>query len=158
MGVEIHVSSATDMEALGARLARGIRAVRLIYVNGPLGAGKTTLVRGVLRALGHRMAVKSPTFTLVEPYQLEGLTLYHVDLYRLKDSEELEFLGIRDYFQGTNVCVIEWAERAERLLPPPDIDVIIQPCNTGRSVQLTAQSERGETLLGGLTKTPPEGK
>ena len=156
--LEIHARSATDMEALGARLAHGIRAVRLIYVNGPLGAGKTTLVRGILRALGRKATVKSPTFTLVEPYQLEEFTLYHIDLYRLKDPEELEFLGIRDYFQGTNVCVIEWAERAERLLPPPDIDVIIQPCNTGRSVQLVAQSERGETLLGGLTEMSPEGK
>lgn len=144
------VPTAADMEALGRHLAEHLAPGRLIYVRGPLGAGKTTLVRGMLRALGHAGSVKSPTFTLVEPYALDGLTLYHFDLYRLEHPEELEFLGVRDYLQGQGVCVIEWAERAQGLLPEPDLDIMIDASNAERIVRLTAHTEHGESLLGGL--------
>jgi tRNA threonylcarbamoyladenosine biosynthesis protein TsaE len=151
-----HVFSVDEMEALGADLARNLQSVRLIHTHGPLGAGKTTLVRGMLRALGFDAAVKSPTFTLVESYELSKLTLFHFDLYRLQDPEELEFLGIRDYLSPRampSVCVVEWAEKAADLLPPPDIDVMIQPVNMGRSLRLVAHTEHGEALLSGLIGT-----
>lgn len=138
-------------ERLGARLAVALPGLRLVYVRGALGAGKTTLVRGLLRALGHTGAVKSPTFTLVEPYTCAGFMLYHFDLYRLDDAEELELLGVRDYFQGNDVCVVEWPERAAGVLPLPDLDVMIQLNNNrGRSVLLEAHTHAGEALLGAL--------
>jgi tRNA threonylcarbamoyladenosine biosynthesis protein TsaE len=138
-------------ERLGARLAGALPRLRLVCVRGPLGAGKTTLVRGLLRALGHAGPVKSPTFTLVEPYAFDGFTLYHFDLYRIEDPEELEFLGLRDYLQGNDVCVVEWPERAGGVLPPPDLDVMIRLNNNrGRSVLLEAHTQAGEALLGEL--------
>lgn len=147
---ERRVPTAADMEALGAQLMRALGETRLIYLRGPLGAGKTTLVRGMLRALGHTGTVKSPTFTLVEPYELDGTRFYHFDLYRLKQPEELEFLGMRDYLEGQGICVIEWADRARELLPEPDIDVMIDVANAERTVRLTAHTEQGESTLGGL--------
>jgi tRNA threonylcarbamoyladenosine biosynthesis protein TsaE len=146
----LNIASETEMERLGARLAIGLRAGSLVYVRGPLGAGKTTLVRGALRALGHRGGVKSPTFTLVEPYTFGALTLYHFDLYRLKDPEELEFMGIRDYLRGDGACLIEWPERGKNVLPEPDVDVMIEPLPQGRNVVLTAHHEQGRAVLRGL--------
>ena len=146
----IAVPSAEEMEALGARFARHLGTVRRVHVRGALGAGKTTLVRGLLRGLGHTGAVRSPTFTLVESYVLNGQTVHHFDLYRLQDPEELEFLGIRDYLDKDNVCIVEWPERAGALLPAPDLDVMIEPAEMGRTVQLEAHSRAAETLLGGL--------
>ncbi|MEK7262693.1 MAG: tRNA (adenosine(37)-N6)-threonylcarbamoyltransferase complex ATPase subunit type 1 TsaE, partial [Pseudomonadota bacterium] len=113
------------MEALGGRFASALGNLKLVTLDGPLGAGKTTLVRGLLHALGHRGTVKSPTFTLVEPYEIGSRRFYHFDLYRLNDPRELEFLGIRDYLAGSDLCVVEWAERAGRLLPAPDVAVMI---------------------------------
>ncbi len=137
------------MEELGASLAVNLGRARLVYLHGPLGAGKTTLVRGMLRALGHAGAVKSPTFTLVEPYAFPSFLFYHFDLYRLNDPEELEFLGVRDYLhQG--VCVVEWAERARGFLPDPDVDVMIQLNAMQRTVRMTARSENGEDALENL--------
>lgn len=146
-----YVATEADMEALGTGLARCLRTVRLIYVHGALGAGKTTLVRGMLRGLGFTGAVKSPTFTLVEPYALEGVALYHFDLYRLNDPEELEHIGVRDYLAGQGVCVVEWAERARNLLPAPDVAVMIESVQTGRDVTLTAHTEAGRACIAGLT-------
>jgi tRNA threonylcarbamoyladenosine biosynthesis protein TsaE len=146
----LNVDSEAEMERLGGRLASGLRAGILVYVRGPLGAGKTTLVRGALRGLGHRGSVKSPTFTLVEPYTLERLTLYHFDLYRLKDPEELEFMGIRDYLRGPGACLIEWPEYGKNVLPEPDLDVMIEPLSQGRNVVLTAKNEQGRAVLRGL--------
>jgi tRNA threonylcarbamoyladenosine biosynthesis protein TsaE len=146
----IHIGDVADMERLGARLATGLRAGNLIYVRGPLGAGKTTLVRGVLHSLGHRGSVKSPTFTLVEPYAFDRLTVYHFDLYRLKDPEELEFMGIRDYLRGAGACLIEWPELGRNVLPEPDLDVMIEPVPHGRTVVLTAHNNPGHAVLRGL--------
>lgn len=149
--VERDVASVDDMERLGNELIARLGGIRLIYISGPLGAGKTTLVRGMLRALGHAGAVKSPTFTLVEPYDFPDLAFYHFDLYRLKDPEELEFLGVRDYLHGNGVCAVEWAERAKSVLPTPDLDIMITPTGTGRMVHITAHTENGRTLLDALT-------
>jgi tRNA threonylcarbamoyladenosine biosynthesis protein TsaE len=122
----------------------------LIYLHGALGTGKTTLVRGILRALGYRGLVKSPTFTLVEPYALERVDAYHFDLYRVSDPEELEFLGFRDYLKNQSVCLVEWAERGAQRLPPPDIDVTIHNVDDRRTVKLESHSDQGTKLLSGL--------
>lgn len=139
------------MEALGAGMARRLRPGMVIYFHGSLGAGKTTCVRGLLHGLGHRGAVKSPTYTLVEPYELGGRAVYHFDLYRMKSAEELEFLGMRDYLEQHGVCLVEWPERGAGVLPPPDVDVSIEQSEDGRIVQLTSHSENGAALLGGLS-------
>lgn len=151
MRVKLGVPSVAEMEALGARLARGIDKIHLLYLHGALGTGKTTLVRGILRALGHVGLVKSPTFTLVEPYSFDGLIVYHIDLYRVSDPEELEFLGFRDYLESESVCLVEWAERGVEKLPSPDLDVTIQNVDDTRTVELESYSDRGTELLSGLT-------
>ncbi|MEH6668935.1 tRNA (adenosine(37)-N6)-threonylcarbamoyltransferase complex ATPase subunit type 1 TsaE [Halopseudomonas sp.] len=131
------------MEAVGAAIGRAMGARGVIYLRGDLGAGKTTLSRGLIRALGHTGAVKSPTFTLVEPYELNGRAIYHFDLYRLLDPEELEFLGIRDYFTGDNLCLIEWPEKGEGVLPRPDMTITITATDTGRRLAIEGQSAHG---------------
>jgi tRNA threonylcarbamoyladenosine biosynthesis protein TsaE len=148
--VERPVASVAEMEALGAKLATQVGNVRLVSIHGALGAGKTTLVRGMLRGLGHAGAVKSPTFTLVEPYSFGNLHFYHFDLYRLNDPGELEFLGMRDYLDGNGVCVVEWAERAQGVLPSPDVDIMIEPTETGRMVRIMTLTPQGDVLLKAL--------
>ena len=148
--VSLSVATETDMEALGGRVASAVGNLKLVTLDGPLGAGKTTLVRGLLRTLGHHGTVKSPTFTLVEPYEISSRRFYHFDLYRLNNPEELEFLGMRHYLAGSDLCVVEWAERAGRLLPAPDVAVMIAPANGGRSVTMTAHTPQGKTWLGGF--------
>ncbi len=149
--IEQSVHTVAEMEALGAKLATQVGKVRLVNIHGPLGAGKTTLVRGMLHGLGHAGAVKSPTFTLVEPYTFGNLHFYHFDLYRLNDPGELEFLGLRDYLDDKGVCVVEWAERAQGVLPSPDVDIMIQPTETGRMVRITTLTPRGDVWLETLT-------
>jgi tRNA threonylcarbamoyladenosine biosynthesis protein TsaE len=149
--VERRVASVAEMEALGAKLAAQVGNVRLVNIHGPLGAGKTTLVRGMLHGLGHAGAVKSPTFTLVEPYTFGNLHFYHFDLYRLNDPGELEFLGMRDYLDGNGVCVVEWAERAQGVLPSPDVDIMIEPTDTGRMVRIMTLTPQGDVLMKALT-------
>lgn len=131
------------MVALGAELARALQPPAVVYLQGELGMGKTTLARGVLRALGHTGAVKSPTYTLVEPYDLPTLRLYHFDLYRLGDPEELEYVGIRDYFSEDSISLVEWPERGRGVLPPPDLVVSIQIAGRGRRLRFEAHTQRG---------------
>jgi tRNA threonylcarbamoyladenosine biosynthesis protein TsaE len=137
--------------SLGDRLSRTLRAGQSIYLHGDLGAGKTTLVRGLLHGMGHVGKVKSPTYTLVEPYVISGLSLYHFDLYRFNDPEEWDAAGFRDYFNAATICLVEWPEKARELLPDPDIDIVLTPMGEGRQVRLTANTASGEKTLDGLS-------
>lgn len=150
---EAHAASVEEMHGLGARLARTLAPGALIFLHGDLGAGKTTFVAGVLHALGHTGAVKSPTYTLVEPYTTGGFQLFHFDFYRLTNPEELEFLGIRDYFIGSGVSLIEWPERGAGFLPPPDVDVFIRTADHERTLLLKAYTQRGMQVVSGFTCT-----
>jgi tRNA threonylcarbamoyladenosine biosynthesis protein TsaE len=128
--------------ALGEALAAGVAPGRVLHLAGDLGAGKTTLVRGLLRALGYAGRVKSPTYTLVEHYSVSSLNLYHFDFYRFKDPEEWLSSGFRDYFNAQSVCVVEWPERVGELLAPPDLEVRLEfdAASPGRRALLEAHS------------------
>ncbi len=133
--------------AFGSTLARHINKGGVVYLRGDLGAGKTTLCRGVLRELGYQGAVKSPTFTLVEPYSCQGGQVYHFDLYRLNDPDELEYIGIDEYFADQSLCLIEWPEKADGTLPDCDLDIELLLEGRSRRVIISSKSEYGDTIL-----------
>ena len=127
--------------ACGARFASILVPGLNIYLHGDLGAGKTTFVRGVLHGLGHVGKVKSPTYTLVESYSFTNFNVYHFDLYRFIDEEEWDAAGFREYFNPQSICMIEWPEKAEQLLPEPDIHVRLSHYNSGRQKNIKRQIE-----------------
>ncbi|MDA9826073.1 tRNA (adenosine(37)-N6)-threonylcarbamoyltransferase complex ATPase subunit type 1 TsaE [Porticoccaceae bacterium] len=138
------------MVQFGGSIARLIRDRLIITLQGDLGAGKTTLSRGILQGLGHSGAVKSPTYTLVEPYQLALGAVYHFDLYRLVDAEELEYMGFADYLADAQLCLIEWPEQGQGFLPMADIAIEINQPGAGRCVTLCANSAVGQQLISQL--------
>lgn len=135
------------MVALGAALAAASEPGLVVYLQGDLGMGKTTFCRGFIQRLGHVGAVKSPTYTLVEPYRLGQLDVFHFDLYRLGDPAELEFIGIRDYFAADSLCLVEWPERGVGALPPADLAITIVAAGSSRSVRARAGSVLGSRVL-----------
>jgi tRNA threonylcarbamoyladenosine biosynthesis protein TsaE len=137
------------MEALGAQLASGFTP-GIVYLYGELGTGKTTLTRGFLRGLGYQGKVRSPTYTLVEPYQVAQGTVYHLDLYRLGSPAELEWLGLRDMLEEQALLLVEWPERGVGVLPPADLEIHIDYAGEGRVVTLSAASAAGKRLLATL--------
>lgn len=147
MDIEIQLANEAETVAAGERLGRCLEMATVVYLDGDLGAGKTTFCRGVLHAYGHTGAVKSPTYTLVEPYELAIVTVYHFDLYRLGDPEELEYMGLRDYFSDDSIALIEWPERGAGVLPSPDIQVNIEQQGVGRRLVVQALSERGRRIV-----------
>lgn len=141
------VPSEGQMEQFGGCLSPLLGQQMLLTVEGDLGAGKTTLVRGLLRGTGFTGPVKSPTFSLVEPYEFNSKNLYHFDLYRLKDPEELEYIGMRDYLSAPALCIVEWPEKAGDFLPTSDIHIMINRTGQGREVIIQAQTERGQAMI-----------
>jgi len=133
--------------ALGKQLAPALEAGLFVALSGDLGSGKTTLTRGVLRGLGFEGKVKSPTYTLVELYNLSRLDLYHFDLYRFNDPQEWLDAGFSDYFEAHNLCLVEWPERALRLLPVPDLKISLGMEGDGRRMRIAAGTEHGKRCL-----------
>lgn len=153
-----HLHDEAGTAALGAALTRALAPGLAIYLHGDLGAGKTALTRALLHAAGHAGHVKSPTYTLSEPYtvQLDGhsVNVIHFDLYRMGSAEEFLDAGFREDFDGRNICIVEWPEKAEPVLPPADLNVYLSVAGAGRDVELQASSELGLSCLHRLKFAP----
>lgn len=148
----VDLANEAEMIGFGNDLARLIEKPMIMTMQGDLGAGKTTLSRGILQGLGHVGNVKSPTYTLVEPYQLAVGAVYHFDLYRMVDPEELEYMGFADYMLDAALCLIEWPERGEGFIPAADISISIGDARVGRCVTLHGHSEAGRQLVDQLAE------
>lgn len=154
----VHLHEEAGTIALGAALARALQPGLTIYLHGDLGAGKTALTRAMLHALGHEGHVKSPTYTLAEPYAItlagQTVNVIHFDLYRMASAEEFLDAGFREYFNHQTICVIEWPEKAEAVLPPPDLSISLAVAGEGRDVELQPLSEQGVECLNRLKFAP----
>jgi tRNA threonylcarbamoyladenosine biosynthesis protein TsaE len=144
------IPTASDMERLGRSASPGVLPGQIVFLRGALGAGKTTWVRGLLHGLLHPGPVRSPTYTLLEPYYLKEFNVYHFDLYRLNDPGELENLGFRDYLDGSGVCLVEWPERGGNFMPEPDCLIEIKYDNGDRYLRMICATDLGEPLCASL--------
>jgi tRNA threonylcarbamoyladenosine biosynthesis protein TsaE len=153
-----HLRDEAATAALGAALARVLAPGLTIYLHGDLGAGKTALTRALLHAAGHTGKVKSPTYTLAEPYQValggRGVQVIHFDLYRMSSPEEFLDAGFREDFNKDNICIVEWPEKGEPVLPPPDLNITLHVSGEGRDVELQALSDLGLLCLDRLSFAP----
>lgn len=150
--LQLKLEDEAQTSAVAAQFAQCIKAPCVITLNGVIGAGKTTFVRGFLRAIGIAGAIKSPTFSLVESYEKDELTYHHFDLYRILEEAELEYIGFRDYFSDASVIFIEWPERMPLLLDKTDLDVCFTPSNNGREFCVIAKSKEGQEMLSLFSK------
>ncbi len=148
--MQVLLPDANSQTAFGASLAAALPSQFVIYLHGDLGTGKTTLARGILRGLGHQGVARSPTYTLIEPYEIGPRRVYHLDLYRLVDPEELEYLGLRDLLGDAVLWLVEWPERGEGLLPTADLSIEIEYFPDGRRLILSPHGEAGQGLIEGL--------
>jgi tRNA threonylcarbamoyladenosine biosynthesis protein TsaE len=151
--LEHHCPDPDAQAAFGAVLAAVCPVGCIVHLHGDLGAGKTTLVRGFLRGRGHDGPVRSPTYTLIEPYELADGAVYHLDLYRLGDPEELEYLGLRDLLGGEVTLLIEWPERGEGWLPSPDLVIDIAHLEAGRDITVSGLSAAGREVCASLLRS-----
>jgi tRNA threonylcarbamoyladenosine biosynthesis protein TsaE len=152
-----HMRDESAMLAFAARVAKNVSKGLVLFLEGNLGAGKTTFARGFLKQLGYNGAVKSPTFTLVETYSINNLntgdlTVYHFDLYRLTDPEELDYMGISDYTDGEAIILIEWPDKGHGFLPLADLLVNIDYIGQQREIVLSSQTDKGKQLLSSIRK------
>lgn len=148
--MEIELPDPDAQVAFGERTGRLLPRRLVVYLEGELGTGKTTLVRGILRGLGHSGPVRSPTYTLIEPYELPAARVYHLDLYRLSDPEELEYLGLRDLSGEDAVLLVEWPERGAGTLPPADLTIRIRYQANGRHLTLDAMTLEARALISSI--------
>ncbi len=148
MKKQIFLANESQQIALAATVAKYLKTSFVLLLKGDLGVGKTTFARGFIQASGFDGIVKSPTYTLVEPYPIShNRTCYHFDLYRLAEPEELEFIGARDYFNDNDVCLVEWPEKAEGFLPPADWICTFSHINEGRCLVISALTDKGKKLM-----------
>ena len=150
--IAIAADDETSMLTLGGHLAALLKGSGAVFIRGDLAAGKTTLCRGMLHAMGHIGAVKSPTFTLVEPYEIQGAEVSHFDLYRLSDPGELDYIGIDEYFAREGLCLVEWPEKAAGQLPQHDLEITIDVLGKKRNIGIQAMSVDGETICESLAQ------
>ncbi|HKM16519.1 MAG TPA: tRNA (adenosine(37)-N6)-threonylcarbamoyltransferase complex ATPase subunit type 1 TsaE [Marinospirillum sp.] len=146
MKAQFYLADETAQAELGAKLG-GLFTKGIVYLEGDLGCGKTTFSRGWIQGQGHQGAVKSPTYTLVEPYLLQDRLIYHFDLYRLADPEELEYIGVRDYFESNALCLVEWPQQGRGFLPKADLQLTFTYQDSGRYLQIEALTSAAEIAL-----------
>ena len=151
--LEIKLLTEDETQRFGELISKHIQAPLIIYLKGELGVGKTRLVRAIIQSLGYQGNVKSPTYTLVEPYQIGEFDIQHFDLYRIADPEELEYMGIRDYFGQNSITFIEWPDNGKGWLAEDDILISLDFANIGRTCTVLANSESGILLLNKLKQT-----
>ena len=142
-----HLADEAATLALGVEIAAALHPGLIVFLRGNLGAGKTTLARGILRGLGYQGKVKSPTYNLVELYKISRLYFYHFDFYRFNDPIEWEDAGFREYFNAESICLVEWPEKAHGLLPAADLQILLSITETGRNVEIQAGTEAGRQCL-----------
>ncbi|WP_143870334.1 tRNA (adenosine(37)-N6)-threonylcarbamoyltransferase complex ATPase subunit type 1 TsaE [Catenovulum sediminis] len=147
MQYEIELTDAEKTVQFGRKLSTAVEAPLVIYLEGDLGAGKTTFSRGLIQGLGFSGNVKSPTYTLVEPYELHNLNVYHFDLYRLADPQELDFIGIEEYFSENNIVIIEWPEKGAGWLAQADLMVNMYHKAEQRSLKIEAKTALGTRVV-----------